>query len=146
MALYPLTDIPNMSPGIRGGTDPQIAGADDWFASQGPPQMTGGPAMTAPNVYGSAPPGGPAPAGQPPTDREGIKQWVTQNLAQYGIQPGARGDRRGLGRHARVPVPPGRRLESAREKCGGARDPPHRGDAQRDPALCAGLRVERIPE
>src|SRR5262245_33438866 len=59
-------------------------GYQQWLQQQGAPQMTGGPAARAPMPAG-------APSGQPPTDRAGIVQWVTQHLGQYGIQPGARG-------------------------------------------------------
>src|SRR5262249_19170914 len=39
----------------------------------------------------STPAGGAPVTAQPPTDRAGIVQWVTQQLGQYGIQPSARG-------------------------------------------------------
>src|SRR5262245_5289633 len=92
MALYPL----NPSSGIRSPRSGELAG-DDWFASQGAPQMTAGPALRAQppgsafDASGAPMPGGGAPGGQPPTDRAGIVQWVTQHLGQYGIQPGPRG-------------------------------------------------------
>jgi hypothetical protein len=103
MALYPLSQLPTASStALRAGTAPELAG-DDWFASQGAPPPGDGGGFTVPSdvrsatTYpdgalpagaGSAP---PAPTGPPPSDRAGITQWVTQQLAQYGIQPGPRG-------------------------------------------------------
>jgi hypothetical protein len=59
-----------------------------WSASQGAPGGFQVPADLRTTGAGGAP---QAPTGQPPSDRAGITQWVTQQLAQYGIQPGPRG-------------------------------------------------------
>src|SRR5262247_868931 len=74
MALYPL----NPSGGIRSPRSGELAG-DDWFASQGPPQMTGGPAAMAP-VPGGGGPGWVTEEGLParPPDLETAAQLANQ--------------------------------------------------------------------
>src|SRR4030095_16691007 len=98
MAYYPLSQLAGDATDLPGGTPDQrmleggAPSADNWFASQGAP----GPDSSTPGTRESWIPSGAggalqAPTGQPPTDRAGITQWVTQQLAQYGIQPGPRG-------------------------------------------------------
>src|SRR5262245_787760 len=82
MALYPL----NPSGGIRSPRSGELAG-DDWFASQGPPQMMGGPAATAP-MPGGGGPGWVTEEGLParPPDLETAAQLANQ--IAYGGQGG----------------------------------------------------------